>query len=126
MQINMNQPLHTVPFVLFDLESTGLDAQAGHRICEIAAVRVEGRMVTGSLEQLINPDREIDPDAFKVNGITQEMVASAPMFPSIVPQVQALFEGAVLVAHNAYFDVGFLTMELQRMGLPPLTNRPRR
>ncbi len=122
MRINLEQPLHTVPFILFDLESTGLDAQAGHRICEIAAIRIEQRQVVAQLEQLVNPERLIDPDAFAVNGITQAMVAAAPPFSSVVPQLLELADGGVLVAHNAYFDVGFLTTELQLLGLPPLGN----
>ncbi|HEY1011361.1 MAG TPA: 3'-5' exonuclease, partial [Herpetosiphonaceae bacterium] len=122
MHPNLDQPLHTVPFVLIDLESTGLDAQAGHRICEIAALRLEGRQVTGEIDQLVNPGRSIDPDAFAVNGITGEMVAGAPGFQQVVPRLLPVLDGAVLVAHNAYFDVAFLTTELQALGLPPLAN----
>jgi DNA polymerase-3 subunit epsilon len=122
MDINLDQPIPSVPFVLFDLESTGLDAQAGHRICEMAAVRIEGRQVVGTLNQLINPQREIEPAAYAVNGISHSMIAHAPLFGSVWPQFKQLMEGAVLVAHNAYFDVGFLTMECAALGIPPLQN----
>lgn len=122
MHPNLDQPLHAIPFVLIDLESTGLDAQAGHRICEIAALRLEGRHVAATVDQLVNPSRAIDPDAFAVNGITGEMVADAPSFGQVVPRLLPVLDGAALVAHNAYFDVAFLTTELQALGLPPLAN----
>lgn len=122
MYLNLDQPLHTVPFVLFDLESTGLDAQAGHRICEIAALRVENRRFVGKLDELVNPQREIDSAAYAVNGISHAMVVNAPPFGHVLPAFETLIDGAVLVAHNAYFDVGFLTMERALLNLSPLPN----
>ena len=119
----LEQPLHEVPFVLFDLESTGLDAQAGHRVCELAALRIQGRTVISEFETLINPQRPVDPEAFAVNGISADMVADAPTFDQLIPRIQELFRGAVLVAHNAYFDVGFVTTEFQRYGQHPSRNR---
>lgn len=116
----LDRPLHTIPFVLFDMESTGLDVQIGHRICEMAAMRIQGREIIDRCEFLVNPQREIDPAAFAVNGISAEMVAHAPAFGEIWPKVNKLFHEAVLVAHNAYFDIGFLTSELSRINLPPL------
>ncbi len=122
MHINLDQPLHTVPFVLFDLESTGLDAQAGHRICEIAALRIEGQQVVASFEQLVNPQRDIDPAAYAVNGISHAMVIGQPTFTDVLPQFLPILEGGVLVAHNAYFDMGFLGTQFNELGLPPLQN----
>ena len=122
MSLMLDQPLHTVPFVLFDLESTGLDVQAGHRICEIAALRVQGHSVQGRFEQLVNPERDIDPAAYAVNGISQAMVNNAPPFRDIWQQFAPMLDGAVLVAHNAYFDIGFLTTQLAELNLPPLPN----
>jgi DNA polymerase III subunit epsilon len=122
MYLNLDQPLHLIPFVLFDLESTGLDVQVGHRICEIAMLRVEARKTTARFEQLVNPQRDIDPAAYAVNGIAQAMVDNAPTFAQVLPGLMPLTEGAVLVAHNAYFDVGFLSTELTLLGQPPLPN----
>lgn len=122
MYINLDQPIHTVPFVLFDLESTGLDAQAGHRICEIGAIRVQNQHVVAHLDQLVNPQRDIDQAAYAVNGISHAMVVSAPTFTDVLPRFLPMLEDAVLVAHNAYFDMGFLSTQLAELGLPPLLN----
>lgn len=106
--------LADVPFVALDLETTG--ARAGtSKITEIGAVRIEGFSVVGTFHSLINPQRPIPPMITHITGITQEMVAGAPRIEEVIPELLDFLQGAVIVAHNASFDVGFLNYELQRL-----------
>ncbi len=106
--------LADVPFVALDLETTG--ARAGtSKITEIGAVRIEGFREVRHFSTLINPMRPIPPMITQITGITQEMVANAPRIEEVMPELLEFLEGAVVVAHNAAFDVGFLNYELQRL-----------
>lgn len=115
-------PLSEVPFVLFDIESTGLEPQQGDRICEIALVHLRGRLQRGVYETLVNPGRAISPDAFAVNKIPAHLLAVAPTFEVVSAQLLKELDGTVLVAHNAPFDFSFLNTELIRIGKPTLNN----
>lgn len=116
------RPLAELPIVLFDLETTGLDLRFGHRVCEIALLRVRGETVEGRLDTLINPGRPLDPSAAAVNGLDDAQLAAAPPFSELAPTLAGLFDGAVLVAHNLPFDLAFLGEELRRLGQPGPAN----
>jgi DNA polymerase III subunit epsilon len=116
---NLDQPLIETEFVLFDVETTGLSPAYGHRVCEVACLRVRGGEQVGRFEALVDPGRRISPGAYHVNQITAEMLAGAPRFATVARQVLALMDGGVLVAHNAPFDLGFLAMELELARVPP-------
>jgi DNA polymerase III epsilon subunit family exonuclease len=105
-----------------DVETTGLSAWFGDRICEIAVIRCEGENVIASFDGLINPGRPISPGAARVNGLRDSDLIDAPHFSEIAEQVLALLDDAVIVCHNAPFDLGFLTSELGRIRrpLPPV------
>lgn len=118
----LDSELSKVPFVLLDLETTGLAPDEGDRICEIALLRIEEGREIARFEQLINPRRRIDPDAYAVNQIEDALLEHAPVFSQVLPVLLPLLHGAVIVAHNAHFDMAFLAGELQRLGLPPLRN----
>jgi DNA polymerase-3 subunit epsilon len=106
--------LATVPFVALDLETTG--ARAGtDKTTEIGAVRIEGFRAVKHFSTLVNPLRPIPPMISRITGITQSMVADAPRIEEVIPDLLEFLEGAVVVAHNAPFDVGFLNYELQRL-----------
>ena len=105
-------------FAIFDVETTGLHPAYGHRVCEIACLRLENGVEVARFESLVDPCREISPGAFRVNRITPEMLAGAPTFPVVAPPVLELMQDAVLVAHNAPFDLGFLASELDICGVP--------
>lgn len=106
--------LADVPFVALDLETTG--ARAGvNKITEIGAVRIEGFREVRRFSTLVNPMRPIPPMITRITGITQEMVAGAPRIEEVIPELLEFLEGAVVVAHNAPFDVGFLNYELRRL-----------
>jgi DNA polymerase III epsilon subunit family exonuclease len=106
--------LATVPFVALDLETTGAKAGAA-KITEIGAVRIEGLCVAKHFHTLVNPQRVIPPMITSITGITQSMVADAPRIEEVIPSLLEFLEGAVVVAHNAPFDVGFLNYELHRL-----------
>ncbi len=98
------------------METTGLDASAGHRIIEIGCVELMNRRATGQkFHRYLNPERDIDAGALAVHGIELAQLAQAPKFAEIVGELVAFIEGAELIIHNAPFDVGFLDAELARL-----------
>lgn len=108
--------------IVLDTETTGLEANLGHRIIEIAAIEVAGRQVTDNhFHHYINPEREIDAGAAQVHGITEEMLQDKPKFADIAQEFLDFVSGAELIIHNAPFDVGFLNSEFDRIGLKPIT-----
>ena len=105
--------LEHTPFAFLDVETTGLEPERGHRVCEIAVVRTVGRLETRRFSSLVNPDRRIGAGARAVNGISDRMVAQAPRFRDLLGDVLPLLEDAVIAAHNVPFDIGFLNHELR-------------
>lgn len=105
-------------FVFFDVETTGL-YPPDDRICEVALLTVKEGRETNSFETLIDPEREVSPGAFAVNGITKKMLTGKPLFSQVARRVLDMLSEGVIVCHNAPFDLGFLSSELERLGLPP-------
>ncbi len=103
-------------FVVFDVETTGLSAQDGDRIVEIAAMKIKGGLITDKFYSLVNPKRLLPPEATRINNITQEMVAQAPTAEEILPQMVSFISGACVAGHNVRFDLGFLCYELSLIG----------
>jgi DNA polymerase-3 subunit epsilon len=104
--------------IILDTETTGLDPR-DHRVIEIACVEVEDFIPTGrTFHRYINPDRHIEIEAERVHGISNAFVADKPRFadPQICDQFLEFVGGAVIVAHNAPFDRGFVSAELARAG----------
>ena len=110
------RPLAEIPYVAADVETTGLDAGYGHRICEIALLRFLRGTVVDSFVSLVNPLRPIAPGASCVNGITDAMVADAPTFADLFPKLLAFIGDDALVFHNAPFDLSFLRAESRLAG----------
>jgi len=103
--------------VVLDTETTGLKPEQGHRIVEIAGVEIIKRRLTGrSVHFYLNPDRDSDPEALRVHGLTTEFLSSQPRFEEVADEVLAFVDGAQVVIHNAPFDVKFLDAELTRLG----------
>ena len=103
--------------IFLDTETTGLYPAQGHRIIEIAGVEVVNRRITQNhFHVYLNPDREIDPAAQEVHGITLEFLQDKPRFPDIVDEFLDFAAGGQLIIHNAPFDVGFLNAEMGRIG----------
>src|SRR5664279_5436940 len=101
-------------YVLLDLETTGGNATRD-RITEIAAVRFEHGVEVARWSTLVNPGVYISGFIEQLTGISNAMVADAPSFDEVAPQLLKLLDGAVLVAHNVRFDHGFLQNEFARM-----------
>jgi DNA polymerase-3 subunit epsilon len=103
--------------IIFDTETTGLDSRED-RIIEIGGVELVNRFPTGrSFHRFINPQgRSVHPDAQAVHGIGNADLADKPHFPAIADEFLAFIDGAMLVAHNASFDIGFINAELARLG----------
>ena len=108
--------------VVVDVETTGLSPRYGDRVVEVGLLRSESGAVT-TFQSLVNPRRMISPGASAVHGITQAMVDAAPPFAEVAPRIWPFLDGAVLVAHNAPFDLSFLNAERAYLGIPPLANR---
>ncbi len=106
-----------IPIVIIDTETTGLFPEMGHRVVEIGAVRLENWREVGQMNTLLNPGRPMDMDASRVNGITDADLAGKPAFADIAADLLPLLDGALLVAHNAEFDAGFLGMEFYIQGI---------
>ena len=112
----MDVTLRETTFVVVDLETTGGRASGeGHdSITEIGAVKVRGGAILGELATLVDPGRSIPPQIVALTGITTAMVCDAPRIDSVLPSFLEFSRGAVLVAHNAGFDIGFLRAAAER------------
>lgn len=104
--------------VVVDVETTGLSAAFGDRVCEVGIVRAQRDVILDTYQTLVNPQRPISPGASRVNGLRDADVQSAPPFAVIADQVLARIDGAMLICHNAPFDLSFLDAELSRLKLP--------
>ncbi|NLG07035.1 3'-5' exonuclease [Candidatus Peribacteria bacterium] len=102
-------------FTVFDTETTGLDPQKGHKIIEIAGVRIENGEIQDetTFMELVNPERDIPLEARQINRIQEEDVRLAPTIDQILPRFLEFAQGSILVAHNAAFDMRFLEREKQ-------------
>ncbi|MGH8077721.1 MAG: DNA polymerase III subunit epsilon [Lysobacter sp.] len=103
--------------IILDTETTGLSWERGNRVVEIGCVEFVERRPTGRTFQCyLNPEREFEPGAQEVTGLTLDFLADKPKFAQVVDEFLAFIDGADLVIHNAAFDVGFLDNELRMLG----------
>ena len=108
-------PLASLDFTIVDVETTGwAPDEAG--ITEIGAVRVHDGRVIAEYSSLVNPGRPVPPAITELTGISDQMLASAPPVTAVLPGLLAFAEGSVIAAHNAPFDLGFLTAACAGMG----------
>ena len=103
-------------FVVFDIETTGF-SPSRNRIIEIGAVKVENGEITDRFSEFVNPDVPIPFDIERLTGINDAMVMDAPKIDEILPRFLSFCEDAVLVAHNASFDVSFISHNAEEQGL---------
>jgi DNA polymerase III subunit epsilon len=101
-------------FAVVDVETTGSRAAGQDRVMEIAVVLLHGSRREVVFDSLVNPRAPIPPRVAALTGITPQLVARAPEFDVIADQLLTVLAGRVFVAHNARFDWGFLTAEMQR------------
>ncbi len=108
--------------IFLDTETTGLEAAQGHRVVEIACIEMVNRRLTKQdFHSYLNPERDSDPAAQQIHGLSTEFLADKPKFGDIAKDFLNYIVDGELVIHNAAFDVGFLNAELARVNLPPIT-----
>ena len=104
--------------IVLDTETTGLEIADGHRIIEIGCVELLNRRFTHNhFHRYLQPDRDIDPGAVEVHGISNEFLADKPRFADVAEDFLDFIHGSELIIHNAAFDVGFINHELRMTGL---------
>ena len=102
--------------VVLDTETTGLKPEDGHRIVEVGAIELIGRRPSGRrLHYYLNPEREVDPGAVEVHGLTYERLMNEPRFEEIADELLEFVKDSELVIHNAPFDLGFLNHEFAQL-----------
>ena len=121
MAMDTSQSAWDITFVAFDFETTGLHP-ATDRIIEVGAVKFRGPEILGTFDALVDPGIPVSPDAIKVSGITEEMLASKPSIEQTLPEFLDFIADSVLVAHNAPFDVSFLRAALEKVGKGEVVN----
>jgi DNA polymerase III subunit epsilon len=119
---DLGTPLISTTFCVVDLETTGGNRETD-MITEIGAVKVRGGEVLGTYQTLVNPGCAIPPQISLLTGLTNALVATAPRIEAVLPSFLEFLGDAVLVAHNAAFDVGFLRAAITRSGRGPFTPR---
>jgi DNA polymerase III epsilon subunit family exonuclease len=113
--------MENITFVIFDTETTGF-SPAKDRLVEIGAVKVRNGKKLGEKTWLINPQRYIPSYVQAVHHITPDMVKDSPTFADIYPEFLEFIDGSVLIAHNAPFDIRFISAEAERAGMPAPKN----
>ena len=111
----LNVLLDEQTIAVVDVETTGLSASFGDRVCEIGIVLAQGDTILDTYQTLVNPQRPISPGAASVNGLSDADVCQAPIFAEIADQALGRIDGRLLVCHNAPFDLGFLEAEFSRL-----------
>jgi DNA polymerase-3 subunit epsilon len=112
--------LDSLPYVVVDVETTGGQPSGPDRVTEVAAVHVDGNDVRLAYHSLVNPERPIPWFITQLTGIDDAMVRDAPTFADIAGEFAAHLVGRFFVAHNARFDLGFLSAEFARVAPVPL------
>ena len=102
--------------IFLDTETTGLSPNEGDRILEIACIETKDLIPTKKVfHKLINPEKKISPEAFKVHGFSNDFLKDKQKFKEIVEELLDFINGKKLIIHNAPFDVGFLNNELKKL-----------
>ena len=99
-------------YIVLDTETTGLDPDDGHKIIEIGCIEILNRNITNNtFHKYINPNREIDVEASKIHGLTNNFLKDKPVFEEIYLELREYISNSPIIIHNAPFDIGFLKKE---------------
>ena len=100
--------------IFLDTETTGLSFKEGHKIVEIACIETKDLVPTGKVfHKLINPERNVPIDAYKVHGFSEQFLSDKEIFEKIADEFLNFIEGKKIIIHNANFDLSFLNGELR-------------
>ena len=109
--------------VVLDVETTGLKPEEGHDVIEVAAQKIQGKLVVGEYVSLIETGRILDAEVTRVHGITNELLAvEGKPASKVFPELVAFLGTCPIVGHNVNFDIGFINSHLERLNMPKLTN----
>lgn len=104
--------------LIMDTETTGFEDQGGDRIVEVGIVEMVDRKFTGNkLHVYINPEKQMNEEVIRVHGISNEFLLDKPKFADVAQQIYDFMVGSEVIAHNAAFDMRFLKMEFDKVGL---------
>jgi len=110
--------------VFLDTETTGLSFKDGHKIVEIACIETEDLIPTGKVfHKLINPERSVPSDAFKVHGFSEEFLKDKDIFEKVSEEFLNFIKGKKIIIHNASFDLSFLNGELEIIKKEPIDKK---
>ena len=110
--------------VFLDTETTGLSFKDGHKIVEIACIETEDLIPTGKVfHKLINPERSVPSDAFKVHGFSEEFLKDKDIFKKVSEEFLNFIKGKKIIIHNASFDLSFLNGELEIIKKEPIDKK---
>ena len=102
--------------IFLDTETTGLSFQDGHKIVEIACIETKDLIPTNKIfHKLINPERDMPEEAFKIHGFSKEFLSTKKTFNQIADEFLNFIKGKKIIIHNANFDLGFLNNELGKI-----------
>lgn len=105
--------------VVLDTETTGISYESGHKLIEIGCLELVDRQLTGKqFHTYLNPQREIEPGAFKIHGLSNTFLENKPIFKDVVEDFIKFIKGTELIIHNAQFDLGFINAELKLLNWP--------
>ncbi len=116
-QFNLDQSIHHYPIVAFDTETSGAYPLESE-IVELGAVKWHEGKIIGRFQTLLKPSKPMEASNIAIHGITNEMVENAPQMKDEISKFCEFIDESVLLAHHAPFDLGFLTVEIEKAGLP--------
>lgn len=118
--MDLKRNIEDLNLVFFDLETTGLDAMAGDAICEIGALKINGRETIEKFHSLVNPGKPMPEEAFRIHKISDEDLKGAPRFEELADKFVDFLKDSIVLAYNISFDLGFLNYGLKKMNKQPL------
>jgi DNA polymerase III epsilon subunit family exonuclease len=113
--MDLDQNIEDYDLVFLDLETTGLDVVTGDAICEIGAFKIKARQVVDKFHSLVNPQRPMPQEAYRVHKIPDQELKTAPKFEEIVDKLLVFLKGSVFCAYNVEFDLGFIDYSLKKI-----------
>ena len=109
--------------IFLDTETTGLSFREGHKIVEIACIETKDLIPTGKIfHKLINPERSVPDEAFKIHGFSSDFLKDKETFNKIADEFLNFIKGKKIIIHNAPFDIGFLNGELNQIKKEQIKN----